>query len=90
MYYSVRLFDRFNHRLYRTSSADELYSREVHILACVEELDKIIRNNSEIEELCIGGTMTMGNFILPTAISEFCKLFLTVKVKAVVSNSSDI
>ena len=31
MYYGVRLFDRFNHRLYRTASANELYSRAVHI-----------------------------------------------------------
>lgn len=42
--------------------------------ASVDELDKIIRNNSEIEELHIGGTMTMGSFILPTAISEFRKI----------------
>ena len=90
MYYGVRLFDRFNHRLYRTASANELYSRAVHILASVDELDKIIRNNSEIEELHIGGTMTMGSFILPTAISEFRKICPTVKAKVVVSKSSDI
>lgn len=89
-YYGISLFERFNHRLHRTASADELYSRAVHILASVEELDSVIRDNSRIESLHIGGTMTMGNFILPSAIAEFHKICPDVKVKVIVSKSSDI
>lgn len=90
MYYGIRLFDRFNHRLYRTVCADELYARAVHILESVQELDNIIRNRSELEELHIGGTMTMGSFILPEVISEFHKIRPTVQVSVEVSKSSDI
>lgn len=89
-YYGLNLFDRINHRLYRTTSADELYSRSIHILASIEELDQITRNNCKIQELRIGGTMTMGNFILPAAISEFHKIHPSITVRVVISKSSDI
>lgn len=89
LHYGVDLFERLNHRLYRTTAAEELYARALHILASVDELERILCS-SEIEQLHIGGTMTMGNFILPTAISEFQNAYPKVNVKVVVSKSSDI
>ena len=41
--YGVCLFDRLNHRLYRTPLADELYTRACYILDSLDELDSTLR-----------------------------------------------
>ena len=88
--YGVCLFDRLNHRLYRTPLADELYTRACYILDSLDELDSTLRHNGGCKILNIGSTMTIGNFMLPNVVSQFNRICPTVQVKVVVSKSSDI
>lgn len=88
--YGVCLFDRLNHRLYRTPLADELYTRACHILESLDELDSTLRHNGGSKILNIGSTMTIGNFMLPDVVSQFSRICPSVQVKVIVSKSFDI
>ena len=74
--YGVCLFDRLNHRLYRTPLADELYTRACYILDSLDELDNTLRHNGGCKILNIGSTMTIGNFMLPNVVSQFNRICL--------------
>ena len=89
-YYGVNLFDRINHKIYPTDKADELYSRAVQIIDAIDDMEEMIMDNDGKDTIYVGGTMTIGNFVLPIVVSEFKKLYPNVKVRVTISNSSDI
>lgn len=89
-YYGVRLFDRINHRLFRTQSGDELYARALHIVETFDDLEKEIKNWDELGVLRVGGSVTIGNFVLPDVISRFQERHPHLRIKVMISNAQSV
>ena len=89
-YYNICLFERFNHRLYKTEIGQKLYTRALHIVGTFDELEKGLKDWDEEGVLRIGSTITIGNFILPELISEFQNQHPGLKIMAKVYNCNQI
>lgn len=89
-YYGIRLFERINHRLFRTESGEEFYTRALHITECFADLEKGIRNWDEFGVLRVGASITIGNFLLPRLVPEFQRRHPNLRIKVTISNSAKI
>ncbi len=89
-YYGIRLFERLNHRLYRTESGTALYMRALHIAESFDALEKDLKNWDEAGILRLGSTITIGNFILPSLISDFQKKHPKLQLHVMISNCAKI
>lgn len=89
-YYGVTLFERLNRRIYATETADELYARAIHIMEAFDSLEEVLKRSQGMRTLRVGGTMTMGTFILPKAVKEFQERYPDIKIKVKISNSRQI
>lgn len=89
-YYGIRLFERMNHRLYRTESGTALYMRALHIAESFDALEKDLKNWDEAGILRLGSTITIGNFILPSLISDFQKKHPKLQLRVMISNCAKI
>lgn len=89
-YYGVCLFERMNHRLYRTESGRELYARAIQIMDSFDSLEKEIKNWDELGVLRVGASMTNGNFLLPKAAADFQKEHPKLQLKVTISNGAQL
>lgn len=89
-YYGLRLFERINHRLYRTRSGDELYARALHIIESFDDLEKGLRNWDYFGVFRVGASITLGTSFLPGVIREFQFMYPHLKIHASISNASNI
>lgn len=89
-YYGIRLFERINHRLFKTESGKELYARALHIIESFDELEKGIKNWDEFGILRVGASITIGNFILPALVSKFQNSHPKLQIKVTISNTAAI
>lgn len=89
-HYGICLFERINHRLYQTESGKALYARALHILDSFDQLEKEMKDWDEFGILRIGGSITIGNFTLPSVVSRFQKIHPHLRLKVTVSNASNI
>lgn len=89
-YYGIRLFERINHRLFRTESGKEFYVRALHITESFADLEKGIKNWDEFGILRVGSSITIGNFLLPRLVPEFQKRHPNLRIKVSISNSAKI
>ncbi|MGI5958589.1 MAG: LysR family transcriptional regulator [Massiliimalia sp.] len=87
-YYGVCLFDRIHHRLMVTESGKMLYTYAIHILDSFDQLEKNLRNWENLGTLRIGTTVTIGNLLLPKALSFFKRDYPQLQVKAKVATGS--
>lgn len=89
-YYGIRLFERIKHRLHRTESGDALYTRAIQIVESFDAMEKEIKNWDEFGTLCIGSSITLGNFFLPPIIREFQRHYPKLNIQVTVSNTETI
>ena len=89
-YYGIHLFERIHHRLFRTESSYAFYARALHLIDSFDSLEKTMKNWDELGVLRIGGTITMGNFVLPGLVSEFQKIHPNLQVRVTISNSQNL
>ncbi|MBS4960266.1 MAG: LysR family transcriptional regulator [Clostridiales bacterium] len=89
-YYGIHLFDRINHRLYKTESGNSFYAHALHILDSFDNLEKGLKNWDEIGIVRVGSNITLGNSILPQLASQFQKLHPHLQLKVIISNSHEI
>lgn len=87
-YYGVSLFERMNHRLYKTESGNRLYAGALHIVDSFEDLEKEMSDWNESGILNVGGNVTLGNTFLPAAASSFQKEYPKLQLKITISNSA--
>ena len=64
-YYSVCLFDRLNHRLTPTEAGKRLYAQALHLVDSFDALEFSLRNSDSAGMLRVGGSITIGNVLLP-------------------------
>lgn len=89
-YYGIQLFERINHRLYRTPSSLELYSKAMTILELYDNLEKEMTQPEKMGLIRIGATLTLGNFVIPPLVAELQQLAPKLKIKVSILNSQTI
>ena len=89
-HYGIQLFERMNHKLYRTKSGERFYAGSLHIVEAFDELEKGVKNWDKLGILRVGASVTPGNSLLPEAVKEIQKLYPQLQVKAIVSNAANI
>lgn len=87
-YYGASLFERMNHRLYRTAQGEELYACALQIVDSFAELEKGIHSREDTGILRIGGSITNGAVVLPAVLPAFQKEHPHLRLQVTVSNST--
>ncbi len=86
--YSLRLFERMNHRLYRTAASDEFYASALHIVDSFDRLERGARGLESAGTLRVGASLTLGSFFLPDVLRSFQAAHPDVSVRVTVSNTA--
>lgn len=86
-YYGTALFERINHKLYKTESGNELYAHAVHILDSFDTMETTMMHWEVNGVLHIGGNTTLGTFLLPKLLSKFQEQYPKLRVRVTIANS---
>lgn len=86
--YGLRLFERMNHRLYRTAASDEFYASALHIVDSFDRLERGARELESAGTLRVGASLTLGSFFLPDVLRSYQSAHPDVTVRVTVSNAA--
>ena len=91
-YFNTRLFDRTHNRISMTEAGDCVFEYADRIIALYNEMDYNVREltGDVTGLLVIGASTTIAEYVLPSLLGEFRKLFPNVKLRLNVSNSLGI
>lgn len=89
-YYGIRLFERINHRLYRTKGSEAIYARALHIVNSFDEMEMGIKNWDEFGILRVGSSITLGNYFLPGIIETLHKSHPNLQIRAMISKGRNV
>ncbi len=86
--YETKLFDRSSSRVTLTPSGEVLYKYAKEILALYTAAEKVIGEMTGLVKgsITIGAGSTIGNYLLPSVISDFRKTHPKIKVHLLVAN----
>jgi len=88
--FGLRLFDRIGKRLQLNDQGNILRSKAAALLAGAEELENSLIGASDIGELKVGATLTIGNYLAIGIIAAFMKEHPDAKVNLNVENTASI
>ncbi|MBI5212667.1 MAG: LysR family transcriptional regulator, partial [Nitrospirae bacterium] len=90
--YETKLFDRSSSFINLTPSGEILYRYAKEILALYAETEKDIGKITGLIKgsITIGASTTIGNYVLPTVISDFKKTHPKIKINVLVGNTKRI
>lgn len=90
--YETKLFDRSSSFINLTTAGEILYRYAKEILSLYAETEKEIgKITGRIKgSITIGASTTIGNYVLPTVISDFKKTHPKIKVNALIGNTKRI
>lgn len=86
-YYGTALFERINHKLYKTESGNEFYAHAVHILDSFDTMETTMMHWESNGVLHIGGNATLGTILLPKLLSKFQEQYPRLRVRVTIANS---
>jgi len=89
-YYGIKLFDRIAKRLHITEASKHFLQYATHIVGLFEDMEKEVRNFDAIGVIRIGTSITIGNYLLPSYVTEFKQTHPQMEVKVVIDNSDKI
>ncbi len=86
--YETKLFDRSSSRVTLTPAGDVLYKYAKEILALYASAEKVIGEMTGLVKgsITIGAGSTIGNYLLPSVISDFRKTHPKIKMHLFVAN----
>lgn len=87
---STKLFERIGRALVLNESGRELYDRAFKVLQDVKAIEDDFLNKEVSGHLIIGASQTVANYILPTIIYRFSKLYPAAKLELRISNTDEI
>ncbi|GJM13913.1 MAG: transcriptional regulator [Pseudohongiella sp.] len=88
--FGVRLFDRIGKRLQLNEQGITLRSKAEALIAGAEELESSLIGNSDIGELNVGATLTIGNYLAIGIMAAFMKEHSNARVNLNVENTASI
>jgi len=88
--YSVRLFERLNHRLFITPAGEQLRSYANHMLNLTDQVKKELSEFGLSGSLRVGASQTVGAFLLPKILREVQTLHPEIDLFSIVDNTSVI
>ena len=88
--FNLKLFDRVGKRLQLNEQGALMRAKAASLLAQAEELELSLRKHSDIGELKVGATLTIGNYLAVEIMAEFMKEHDQAKVELVVENTASI
>lgn len=88
--FDVRLFDRIGKRLQLNEQGITLRSKAAALIARAEELETSLVGASDIGELKVGATLTIGNYLAIGIMAAFMKEHPSAKVNLNVENTASI
>ncbi|PCI75303.1 MAG: LysR family transcriptional regulator [SAR86 cluster bacterium] len=86
----LRLFDRIGKRLQLNEQGIALRSKAAALIAGAEELENSLIGASDIGELKVGATLTIGNYLAIGIMAAFMKEHPAAKVNLIVENTESI
>jgi DNA-binding transcriptional LysR family regulator len=88
--FDLELFDRVGKRLQLNEQGALARPKAASLLAQAEELELSLRKHSDIGELKVGATLTIGNYLAVEIMAKFMKEHDQAKVELVVENTASI
>lgn len=90
--YGVKLFHRLGRRIELTEAGKLLFIEAPKILDQVALTERVLKELSNLQrgELKIGSSLTIGNYWLPTKISEFQRDYPQININCTLANSEEI
>ena len=89
-HYGAMLFDRLSKKLYITEFGKELLRYAIEVVDQFDNLEKAMNDSSNIENLRIGASVTVGTYILSKVLKEFHKIAPNVHTYSYVNNTSTV
>ncbi len=89
-YYGIVLFERINHRLYLTPIGQTMLEHALHILELFHHMEDDINIHGQTNHIRIGGSVSVGTFLLPPVIQKFMHQRLPVSYDVTINNTSRI
>ncbi len=89
-YYGIKLFERMNRRITITEVGKQFYNKAHHIVDSFDRMEEELRDWDEIGILRIGSTITLGNYLIPSLISEFQESHPKLTIQVKISNGANI
>jgi DNA-binding transcriptional LysR family regulator len=86
----VRLFDRVGNKLILNNYGEKILYEANTILKKIEEIENIFKTKSLSGFLSIGGTLTIGNYVLPEIVGRFKTAYSDVDIALVIDNTKHI
>ena len=88
--FGVKLFDRIGKRLQLNDQGIALRSKAEALISRAEDLENSLGEHSEVGELKVGATLTIGNYLAIGIMAEFMKEHPAAKIDLNVENTSSI
>lgn len=88
--FSMQLFDRAGKRLQLNELGRTLRPRAEALMAQAREFEQALALHSEIGEIKVGATLTIGNYLAVTIMADFMKQHHGAKVSLTVENTAAI
>jgi len=88
--FGMQLFDRIGKRLQLNEQGDALRPKAAALVAGATELESSLIGASEIGEIKVGATLTIGNYLAIGIMARFMKKHPTAKVDLNVENTASI
>lgn len=89
-YYGIQLFDRLNKRLSVTEAGRAFYGYALHIVDVFDRMEKEVRDWDEFGVIRVGASITLGNRLLPGALSAFRASHPGVRVQTQIANGASL
>jgi len=86
----VKLFDRVGRRLVLNTYGEKLFIEATEIIERIEEIKKNFSKKEVLGKIIIGGTQTIGNYVLPEIIANFKKNYENVEIFLEIGNTEKI
>ena len=93
-YFDTKIIDRSikQKNIYITESGEILYKRAKTILGLLNTtMDELHNTDTGVEgHLKIGSSLTIGEYILPSFLKEFCSKYPNIQIEVIIENTKSI
>lgn len=89
-YYNIKLFERLTQKLYLTEEGAKLLNHARHVVDSFDHLDLMMKKQGESPKLRIGGSVSVGTYLLNDVMDQMECAVKDLEFKVIVDNTSTI